>query len=256
MDTTVNFVCESLSSNESKQNPQSTTEGHEVSKRPVPPPRRPFRVYRAPGQAKAKEAKEHPPPPSHEVLYPLPPFRQTPGPIQASQTYLRTLVLERWDAEIRRCHEACKVQLLERMQGPATHQAFMWEQIAGRWNAEKKWCEEARKVQLLELLLAAHGISTLVNQGQRSEKTLMDDDGTKANNKGKEEKKIVKWMTMVGTKANEKRKEKKVVKWMTTVGTKAEKWRKEEKKIVKWMTTVGTKAEKWIERQEPRPRNV
>ncbi|KAG1837060.1 hypothetical protein F4604DRAFT_1942608 [Suillus subluteus] len=106
MDTTVNFVCESLSSNESKQNPQSTTEGHEVSKRPVPPPSRPFRVYRAPGQAKAKEAKEHPPPPSHEVLYPLPPFRQTPGPIQASQTYLRTLVLECWDAEIRRCHEA------------------------------------------------------------------------------------------------------------------------------------------------------
>ncbi|KAG1886257.1 hypothetical protein F4604DRAFT_1917983 [Suillus subluteus] len=88
MDTTVNFVCESLSSNESKQNPQSTTEGHEVSKRPVPPPRRPFRVYCAPGQAKAKEAKEHPPPPSHEVLYLLPPFRQTPGPIQASQTYL------------------------------------------------------------------------------------------------------------------------------------------------------------------------
>ncbi|KAG1858162.1 hypothetical protein F4604DRAFT_1931189 [Suillus subluteus] len=162
MDTTVNFVCESLSSNESKQNPQSTTEGHEVSKRPVPPPSRPFRVYHAPGQAKAKEAKEHPPPPSHEVLYPLPPFRQTPGPIQASQTYLRTLVLERWDAEIRRCHEACKVQLLEHMQGPATHQAFMWEQIAGRWNAEKKWCEEARKVQLLELLLVAHGISTLV----------------------------------------------------------------------------------------------
>ncbi|KAG1841960.1 hypothetical protein F4604DRAFT_1690117 [Suillus subluteus] len=222
MDTTVNFVCESLSSNESKQNPQSTTEGHEVSKRPVPPPSQLFHVYRAPGQAKAKEAKEHPPPPSHE--------------------------------------------LLERMQGPATHQAFMREQIAGRWNAEKKWCEEARKVQLLELLLAAHGIYTLVydcemdddgrNQGQRSEKTLMDDDGTKANDKGKEEKKIVKWMTMVGTKANEKRKEKKVVKWMTTVGTKAEKWRKEEKKIVKWMTTVGTKAEKWIERQEPRLRNV
>ncbi|KAG1888852.1 hypothetical protein F4604DRAFT_1915916 [Suillus subluteus] len=209
MDTTVNFVCESLSSNER--------------------------------QAKAKEAKEHPPPPSHEVLYPLPPFRQTPGPIQASQTYLRTLVLECWDAEIRRCHEACKVQLLERMQGPATHQAFMREQIAGRWNAEKKWCEEARKVQLLELLLAAHGISTLVYDCE------MDDDGTKANDKGKEEKKIVKWMTMVGTKANEKRKEKKVVKWMTMVGTKAEKWRKEEKKIVKWMMTVGTKAEKCLE---------
>ncbi|KAG1882620.1 hypothetical protein F4604DRAFT_1678141 [Suillus subluteus] len=219
MDTTVNFVCESLSSNESKQNPQSTTEGHEVSKRPIPPPSQPFRVYRAPGQAKAKEAKEHPPPPSHEVLYPLPPFRQTPGPIQASQTYLRTLVLERWDAEIRRCHEACKVQLLERMQGPATHQAFMREQIAGRWNAEKKCSWDF--------------YSSVVR--------------TKANDKGKEEKKIVKWMTMVGTKANEKRKEKKVVKWMTMVGTKAEKWRKEEKKIVKWMTMVGTKAEKCLE---------
>lgn len=96
-----------------------------------------------------------------EVLYPLPPYRQTPGPIKTSQTYLRTLVLERWDAEIRRCEEACKAQLLERVQGPITHQTLVREMIVVRWNAEKKRCEEARKVQLMELLLASHGITSL-----------------------------------------------------------------------------------------------
>ncbi|KAG1718288.1 hypothetical protein EDB19DRAFT_1838297 [Suillus lakei] len=144
--------------NEAKLNPLPVTQGYEVSKRVVaPPPSRPFHVVRAPGQAKANGG---PPPP--EVLYPLPPYRQTPGPVKASQTYLRTLVLERWDAEIRRCEEACKAQLLECIQGPVTHQNFVREMIAGRWNAEKKHCEEACKVQLLELLLAAHGITTLV----------------------------------------------------------------------------------------------
>ncbi|KAG1842939.1 hypothetical protein C8R48DRAFT_780885 [Suillus tomentosus] len=125
----------------------------------IPPPSRPFQVVRAPGQVKAK-AREGPPP--LEILFPLPPFRQTPGPIQASQTYIRTLILERWDVEIRHCEETCKVQLLERIQDPVTHQAFLRETITQCWSAEKKRCEEARKVQLLELLLAAHGITTLV----------------------------------------------------------------------------------------------
>ncbi|KAG1784275.1 hypothetical protein EV702DRAFT_1191273 [Suillus placidus] len=130
----------------------STIRGSEVSQSAIAPPSRPFHVVHAPGQANM----------TREVLYPLPPFRQTPGPIKASQTYLRTLVLERWDAEIRRCEEACKAQLLERVQGPITQQTFVREMIAVRWNAEKKRCEEARKVQLMELLLAAHGITTLV----------------------------------------------------------------------------------------------
>ncbi|KAG1872444.1 hypothetical protein DFJ58DRAFT_836992 [Suillus subalutaceus] len=86
----------------------------------------------------------------------------TPGPITTSQTYLRTLVLQRWDAEIRRCDDACKAQLSEHIQGPATHQMFVQELIVGRWSIEKQRCQEARKVQLLELLLAAHGVTTLV----------------------------------------------------------------------------------------------
>ncbi|KAG1851595.1 hypothetical protein DFJ58DRAFT_842084 [Suillus subalutaceus] len=146
----------------------------EVSQRPVPPPSRPFHVVIAPGQAREgpvpppscpfhvviapgqareghKHTKQGPHPP--EVQYPLTPHRQNPGPIPTSQTYLRTLVLERWDAELRRCDEACKVQLSERMQGPISHQTC---------NTEKKQCEEARKVQLLEILLASHGITSLV----------------------------------------------------------------------------------------------
>ncbi|KAG1853510.1 hypothetical protein F4604DRAFT_1933183 [Suillus subluteus] len=128
---------------------------HEFSQQAMPPPSRPFHVVIAPGQA--GEAP-HP----AKLHYPLQPFRQTPGPIKTSQTYLQTLVLERWDAEIRLCDEACKVQLSERVQGPVTHQTFVQEIIVGRWVAEKKQCEEARKVQLLELLLVAHGITTLV----------------------------------------------------------------------------------------------
>ncbi|KAG2123893.1 hypothetical protein BD769DRAFT_1388975 [Suillus cothurnatus] len=128
MDTTPNSGCEFLL-NQSQQNPQSTTHGQEVSKRPVPSPSRLFHVVCAPGQA-----KEHPPSP--EVLYPLPPFRQTPGPIK----------------------------LLECMQGPATHQAFMQEQIARHWNAEKKWCEEFS--QLVKKLGVSEMDDDSRNQGQ------------------------------------------------------------------------------------------
>ncbi|KAG1745383.1 uncharacterized protein EDB91DRAFT_1080311 [Suillus paluster] len=87
---------------------------------------------------------------------------KTPGPITTSQTYLRTLVLEHWDAEIRHCDEACKAQLSDCIQGPVTHQSYVRELIVRLWNMEKQWCQEACKVQLLELLLAAHGITTLV----------------------------------------------------------------------------------------------
>lgn len=142
------------------------------------PPSRLFHVVAAPGRARealpapgqAKEAlmapgrarealpapgwvREAPHAPEHH--YPLQPYRQTPGPITTSQTYLRTLVLERWD-------EACKAQLSECIQGPVTHQTYVRELIVGRWHAEKQRCQEACKVQLLELLLAAHGITTLV----------------------------------------------------------------------------------------------
>jgi hypothetical protein len=118
-------------------------------------------VVIAPGRAKeAKEALR--PSGAPEVHFPVQPFRQTPGPITTSQTYLRTLILERWDAEIRRCDDACKVQLCECFQGPMTRESFIRELIVGRWNAEKQRCQEAQKVQLLELLLAAHGITNLV----------------------------------------------------------------------------------------------
>jgi hypothetical protein len=118
-------------------------------------------VVIAPGRAKeAKEALR--PSGAPEVPFPVQPFRQTPGPITTSQTYLRTLILERWDAEIRRYDDACKVQLCECFQGPMTCESFVQELIVGRWNAEKQRCQEAQKVQLLELLLAAHGITNLV----------------------------------------------------------------------------------------------
>ncbi|KAG1896503.1 uncharacterized protein F5891DRAFT_1193096 [Suillus fuscotomentosus] len=120
-----------------------------------PPPSRPFHAVVAPGWAR-REVK-----PALDIQFPLAPYRQTPGPIKTSQTYLRTLVLERWDAEIRLCDESCRVQLSEHIQGPAAHQNLVQEMIKVRWNAEKKQCEESCKVQLLELLLAAHGITTL-----------------------------------------------------------------------------------------------
>ncbi|KAG0704056.1 hypothetical protein DFH29DRAFT_997942 [Suillus ampliporus] len=41
-----------------------------------------------------------------EPMFPLPPFRQTPGPISASQTYLCRLILERWEAEVKACEKA------------------------------------------------------------------------------------------------------------------------------------------------------
>ncbi|KAG1732915.1 uncharacterized protein EDB91DRAFT_1084645 [Suillus paluster] len=125
----------------------------------LPPPSRPFHVVHAPGREVPHTPREVPP--ALEIQFPLAPYRQTPGPIKTSQTYLRTLVLERWDAEIRLCKETCKAQLSEHMKGPVAHQNLVREMITVRWNAEKKWCEESRKVQLLELLLAAHGITTL-----------------------------------------------------------------------------------------------
>jgi len=102
--------------------------------------------------------------PMREPMIPLPPFRQTPGPITVSQTYLRKLVLERWEAELKGCQEAKKAQILEIKQGPSTPGPHMDLQrlIAERWEAEIRRCEEARKAQLLEILLAAHGISGLV----------------------------------------------------------------------------------------------
>ncbi|KAG0699297.1 hypothetical protein DFH29DRAFT_1002078 [Suillus ampliporus] len=56
---------------------------------------------------------------------PVQPYRQTPAPLIVSQNYMRRLVTEHWDAELRRC-------------------------------------EEARKAQMLEVQLAAHGITKLV----------------------------------------------------------------------------------------------
>ncbi|KAG1798210.1 uncharacterized protein HD556DRAFT_1440546 [Suillus plorans] len=44
---------------------------------------------------------------------PTPPYRQTPAPVTVSQSYLRKLVLERWEAEFKCCEEARKAQLLE-----------------------------------------------------------------------------------------------------------------------------------------------
>jgi hypothetical protein len=40
-------------------------------------------------------------------------YRQTPAPVTVSQVYLLRLVADRWDAEVKRCEEARKAQVLE-----------------------------------------------------------------------------------------------------------------------------------------------
>ncbi|KAG1794624.1 uncharacterized protein HD556DRAFT_1307983 [Suillus plorans] len=98
-------------------------------------------------------------------MFPRPPFRQTPGPISVSQIYLHKLILERWEAEVKACENAKKLQLIELVPGtgtPSLLQASLRRLVSERWDAEVKHCEEAKRVQLLELLLAAHGILKLV----------------------------------------------------------------------------------------------
>ncbi|KAG1831931.1 hypothetical protein DFJ58DRAFT_848129 [Suillus subalutaceus] len=92
-----------------------------------------------------------------------PPFRQTPGPVLVSQTYLRRLIVEHWEAEVKACEKSKQLRLLELAPGPALTiiQASVRRLIIEHWDAEVKHCEEAKRVQLLELLLAAHGISRL-----------------------------------------------------------------------------------------------
>jgi hypothetical protein len=142
---------------------ESCCDGCCPSTRPVPSPSHLFHMVIGLGQAKEgllKHTKQGPNFP--EVQHPLNPHCQTPGPIPILQTYLQTLVLKCWDAELRHCDKSCKVQLLEYMQGPVTHQTCVRELIVGHWNVEKKQCEEACKVQLLEILLTSHGITSLI----------------------------------------------------------------------------------------------
>ncbi|KAG1897032.1 uncharacterized protein F5891DRAFT_983041 [Suillus fuscotomentosus] len=90
-----------------------------------------------------------------EPMYPLPlPFRQTPSPV----------MVKRWEAELKNCEHAKKLQLLEMVPGPALTllQANLRRLIVERWEAEVRRCEEAKRAQLFELVLAAHGISRLV----------------------------------------------------------------------------------------------
>ncbi|KAG1770585.1 hypothetical protein EV702DRAFT_1138877 [Suillus placidus] len=114
--------------------------------RPVPPPSRPFHMVVAPGRAREVPHTPREVKPALDIQFPLPPYRQTPGPIKMSQTYLQTLVLERWDAEIRLCDESCRAQLSEHIQGPVAHQNLVREVIRVRWN------------------VAAHGITTRVDR--------------------------------------------------------------------------------------------
>ncbi|KAG1775223.1 hypothetical protein EV702DRAFT_1047085 [Suillus placidus] len=79
-----------------------------------------------------------------EPMLLLPPFCQTPGPITVSQTYVRKLILERWEAEVKACPA---ISIL---------QASVRRLVVERWDAELKRCEEAKRAQLLEVLLAAH----------------------------------------------------------------------------------------------------
>ncbi|KAG0696693.1 hypothetical protein DFH29DRAFT_1004361 [Suillus ampliporus] len=128
--------------------------------------------YQRPNSIKRPKVKDNEEPhagerevPIEEAMYPLPPFRQTPGPISVSQSYIRRLIIERWDAEIRYCEKAKKLRQFKMRlgQGRLTIiQASLQRLVAERWDAEAKRCEEAKRAQLLELLLAAHGITRLV----------------------------------------------------------------------------------------------
>ncbi|KAG1817832.1 hypothetical protein EV424DRAFT_1540297 [Suillus variegatus] len=56
----------------------------------------------------------------NEPMYPLPPpFCQTPSPVMVSQSYLQKLITEHWEAEVKDCEHAKKLQLLEMVPGPA-----------------------------------------------------------------------------------------------------------------------------------------
>jgi hypothetical protein len=97
-------------------------------------------------------------------MFLCPLFRQTPGPVTASQNYIQNLILERWEAEVKACEQAKKLQLLEVAPGPAISilQVSIRRLIIEHWDAEVKWCKEAKRAQLLEVLLATHGISKLM----------------------------------------------------------------------------------------------
>ncbi|KAG2100458.1 uncharacterized protein F5147DRAFT_655572 [Suillus discolor] len=90
--------------------------------------------------------------PDAEPMFLRPPFRQTPGPVTASQNYIRNLILERWEAEVKACEQAKKLQLLEIAPGPAISilQASIRRLVIERWDVEVKRCEEAKRAQLLE----------------------------------------------------------------------------------------------------------
>ncbi|KAG1850230.1 hypothetical protein DFJ58DRAFT_729323 [Suillus subalutaceus] len=78
-----------------------------------------------------------------ELMFPLPPFRQTPGPISVSQSYLHRLIVERWEAEVNACEQAKKQQLSEIAPGPniSILQASLRRIVGKRWDAELKRSE-------------------------------------------------------------------------------------------------------------------
>jgi hypothetical protein len=41
-----------------------------------------------------------------EPMSPLLPFRQTPGPVMVSQTYLQRLIVEHWEVEVKACEKS------------------------------------------------------------------------------------------------------------------------------------------------------
>jgi hypothetical protein len=62
----------------------------------------------------AVDIPQTPIPPYISPKTPAPPYRrQTPAPVVVSQNYMRSLVEQRWDAEVRYCEAARKAQLLE-----------------------------------------------------------------------------------------------------------------------------------------------
>ncbi|KAG1868598.1 hypothetical protein F4604DRAFT_1682235 [Suillus subluteus] len=95
--------------------------------------------------------------PDAELMFPLPLFHQTPGPISVSQSYLRRLIVERWEAEVNACEQAKKQQLSEIAPGPniSILQASLQRIISECWDAELKCCEEAKCHEVNLLLILA-----------------------------------------------------------------------------------------------------
>ncbi|KAG2743057.1 hypothetical protein P692DRAFT_20878964 [Suillus brevipes Sb2] len=107
-------VTDSDKENLGKRRPRSPTLEDGVHSSPVKKKRHLIRRLPLPLSKLGYNSSPLPVEPEPEVLQtPVPPYRQTPAPVIVSQNYLHRLIVDRWDAEVKRCEEGRKAQLLE-----------------------------------------------------------------------------------------------------------------------------------------------